>query len=205
MHIGIIGSAGRGDTGAKWNRDVYYAALRKIRELLPPGEYVHLHSGGAAWADHLAVSTFLAQGVNALTLHLPCPFYVAGQDPPSGWTEGPVPGFQDNSERNFITNPGGTLNYYHRRFSAVIEGNSLAGISKAVNQGATLKDEPYRWAKGNRLLARNLGIGANLDMLIAFTWGPGSRPADGGTAHCWDHSNCKNKIHIPLDTLDPRF
>jgi hypothetical protein len=135
-----------------------------------------------------------------LTLHIPCAFITGAEDIDCP-TAGPIPGFEDDGTRSFITNPGGTLNYYHKRFSEKMNGNSLNGIAKAKTKGARLICEPYRNEPGNRLLKRNLGIGKDLHLLIAFTWGSGTEPDDGGTAHCWKHSSAPKKIHIPLHTL----
>ena len=67
--VAIIGSAGRNEDGAKMNATVFdamtAAALRTITDHwhLSP-QNVRLVSGGAAWADHVAVRLFL-DGVGA--------------------------------------------------------------------------------------------------------------------------------------------
>ena len=202
MHIGIIGSAGRGEDGAKWTKAVYnkaYSRLISILAQVANGEIWSVHSGGAAWADHLAVSLARSNQIDAskLNLHIPCPFMINGSEMLGG-TKGPIPGFYDTGERDHLTNPGGTLNYYHRLFSEKMGGNTLNGIKAAIEAGVIVHDQ-YFHKRGNRLLERNKGIGRGLDVLIAFTWGEGDIPKDGGTKHCWDHSDAATKIHIPLN------
>jgi hypothetical protein len=60
--ISIIGTAGRGEDGDRLNLDVYTKMYRKAKQLVdeiePVVENQHLVSGGAAYADHLAVLLF---------------------------------------------------------------------------------------------------------------------------------------------------
>ena len=148
---------------------------------LHPVKYaqVALFSGGAAWADHIAVSLYLL--VRAETLHLSLPAeFINGK-----FTE------QENYK-----SPGNIANYYHKLFSQKMGGNTLAGIKIALEQGATSK------VFSNGFKARNLEIAKKgSDLLIAFTWGEGDTPKSGGTSHTWNASKAKKRIHVPLGTL----
>jgi len=145
---------------------------------------VQLVSGGAAWADHVAVSLFLMyQPKVELQLYLPCEW------------DGEARTFVDDGTRNWRTNPGGTANSYHRRFSDRMGKETLHGIDSAFNLGATKQVIPG-------FKARNAGP-ASSDYLLAFTWGEGDVPKDGGTKDTWDkaHQFEGTRLHIPLISL----
>lgn len=204
MYIGIIGSAGRGEDGAKWTPEVYRNYFKHLDKVLladVPIADRQLVSGGAAFSDHLAVSLFLAGKATELYLHFPCQFHVDNEDNWFWSRKLSVPGFADDGNRDFKANPGGTLNYYHRLFSEKMQANTMAGIAKAIQKGATMSVHYPMRAGGSALHERNLAIGRGLDRLYAFTWGEDTaRPKDGGTSHCWDHSSGR-KFHIPLHTM----
>lgn len=192
MNVGCIGSAGRGDTAALWTPRVYKAAYNKFLDLIE--DVTSVHSGGAAWADHIVVSAVLSGEIPAekVTLHLAARFLTS--EAIAGYVEG------DNK-----FNPGRILNYYHRKFSAKMDRTgqrtSLHGIAKAHSMGMKLLWEPYIGTP-DPLKMRNLGIGrAATDLLIAFTWSDGDFPAPGGTKHCWDNASSNRKIHIRLRSL----
>lgn len=204
MYIGIIGSAGRGGDGPKWNSNVYRQCFKHLDQVLladVPVADRQLVSGGASWADHLAVSLFLAGKAAELQLHFPCQFHIDEQENWMWSKKLSVPGFADSGERNFISNPGGTLNYYHRLFSEKMQANTMAGIAQAIQKGGVMSVHYPMRAGGSALHERNLAIGRNLDRLYAFTWGEEKAPRDGGTGHCWSMSNSKTKLHIPLHTM----
>ena len=174
--IAIIGTAGRGGAYdphsdysklARKGARAYVEMLDTARTLLTaiaPSGY-RLISGGAAWADHLAVSLYLEHKEGAchgLTLHLPCP-----------WAK---TRFHDTGVYNFRTNPGGTSNALHAAFSRIIGRNSLAEIDQALNLGA-------QTAIGDGFFDRNNVIAQNADHVIAFTFGRGAALKHGGTHH----------------------
>ena len=169
--VAIIGTAGRGEDAAKLSRQVFDEMVQAAAGVLPflPSGRVRLVSGGAAWADHVAVQLFLSDpNVFDLELHLPAPFEAA---------EGKFRDFQDargNSIRDWRTNPGGTSNYYHRAFSAKLGRNSLLDLASAIKQGAQV-------VVGDGFQDRNSGV-AQADAAIALTFGKASRLKDGGTS-----------------------
>ena len=127
--------------------------------------------------DHIAVQLFLLGDIGSLTLHLPCPW--------------------DNSKSQFLESsskrsPGAISNTLHRMFSSVVKEDSLKQINDAIQVGAVTQVH-------NGFLKRNCSV-AMSEYLVAFTWGKGSVPKEGGTLDTW--MKCKGrKVHIPLDSL----
>jgi hypothetical protein len=183
ISVAVIGTAGRGDD----NKELYpekFAAMREktieaLNILRSKGYTINrLVSGGAAWADHLAVDLYLHSQVPALTLHLPAPFK-NGQ-------------FHDTGVFDWKTNPGGTVNHYHRLFSARLEKDTFAEIGQAIAKGATVVITPG-------LFERNALV-AKADAVIALTFGRGKELKDGGTAHTAEAylRNCGRVSKAPL-------
>lgn len=200
MWISIVGSAGRKEDAGLWTREVYNRCFRLLHEELLkdiPVEERKLVSGGAAWADHLAVSLFLGGHAHSLQIEMPAGW--CGHDGDFLGQKGPIPGYADTGIVDWKKNPGGTANYYHKQFSTKMGGDSLAGIQKAIDQGATYEDMHWLFG-GSSFHNRNKKV-AMCELLIAFTWGQGDVPKDGGTKHTWDYSNADKKIHIPLHTM----
>lgn len=185
MKIAIIGTAGRREDGPRMTKELYakmyYRACHLIEQLKQdnPDECLHLVSGGAAWSDHIAVSLFLGQAAETLTLHLPAPLNTDKHE------------YIENPKNKWC--PGRTSNYYHRIFSKKMGRSTIAGICDAIEKGAVA-----HIYGGFR--ERNKVVG-QVDVVIAFTWGEGTKPKDGGTAHTWGKSTAPKKIHIPLRSL----
>lgn len=196
MHIAIIGSAGR-ERPTKWTKDVYVRAFKHLQTILEsiPVEERRLYSGGAAWADHLAVSLYLKDMAHSLTIATPCFFAMHEGD----HTSGPKPGFYDDKSRG-LQNPGGILNYYHSLFSEKMGANTLDGLRRAFEKGA-IEDSSCHYKTGCRLKARNTQVARSCDLLIAFTWGDGDMPGSSGTLDTWNKFGSGKKIHVPLGQL----
>ena len=172
--VGIIGTAGRKEAAAHLNYEVYFRMLedarRRVQEIQPDPQALELVSGGAAWADHLAVLLFLQGVARKLTLFLPTAltstgFYV---ERPGRWQE----------------NPGGTANYYHRQFTTKIRaaqpGSTWAShldLQALPGRAGVTLDIGTGFLERNTTLARYVGT----DHLLAYTLGLGDEPADGGT------------------------
>lgn len=200
MWISIVGSAGRREDGPAMSKRLYTNCFKHLRdELLKdiPIQDRKLISGGAAWMDHLAVSLYLSDLAASLTLCLPATFCITGEE--TWGNKHQLPCYDDTGEVDWRHNPGGTTNYYHKLFSKHMGSNTLEGIAAALAKGAEKRDH-YQFLGGSPFHARNMDVGAT-DLLIAFTWGEGSVPKDGGTKHTWDHSNAERKIHVPLASM----
>lgn len=171
ISLAIIGTAGRKEDGKKLSKK-HFAAMCVIAEALmdqlSESNYTITHavSGGAAWADHVAVRLFLDKKVPNLRLFLP-----------DYWEDGT---FHDTGERDPFRNPGGTANYYHKLFLNSTGIHSLSEIQIAKMQGAELIDRNKR-NKPFGFYARNALV-SNSDFLLACTFGNKHEVSDGGTA-----------------------
>ena len=174
--VAIIGTAGRKQvpTLKEWKNMLSDAENRISSENI-------LISGGAAFADHIAVKLFLEGKVVGLKLRLPAPFK-------NGKFEG-----------DYGTS-GGTANYYHEQFSKIIGENTLAQIQKAIDKGAEVTYEPS--AKGYAAMKiRNSKVATESGKLLAYTYGETNVPMDGGTKDTWDKHK-GNKTHIPITKIN---
>jgi hypothetical protein len=191
--IAIIGTAGRREDGARLKADsfdrMYDAAVATIAEW----EIKAAVSGGAAWADHVAVRAYLDGAVSQLHLHFPAPF-----------TDGRFIGDQF----------GGVANFYHNKFTTVRGVDSYVELEAAIAKGAT-------FTVGRGFKPRNLAIGRDATHMLALTFGAGKSAIldslpndtgycdaiagglkDGGTAHCWGAARGPGvKRHIDLGLL----
>jgi len=181
MKIAIIGTAGR-DKTKPLNSKLWAWMLADAFARVPLG--AHLVSGGAAWADHLAVELFNMGHAGELTLHLPAPF-----------------------DQKFVgpaNSSASAANFYHTSFSRVLGHHTLSDIERALTNGAVSTVEPARPGYGG-LFARNLKV-AKSDILLAYTFGPGDEPEDGGTRDTWnkhlvDVGAGGSRTHITLPTF----
>ena len=130
----------------------------------------HAVSGGAAWADHVAVRLFLDKKVPHLRLFIPCQF----ED--GSFTDGPValrtPLPAANDSR---FTPGKTLNYYHQQFSRTLSIHSLTEIQIAKHEGAEILPCRGGFHGRNAMVAKS-------DIILAMTFGDGHMVKEGGTA-----------------------
>lgn len=185
MKIAIIGTAGR-DKTKPMTYQTWVWMLRQAKALMPTAaaSQTHLVSGGAAWADHLAVQLFLDGVASELTLHLPAPLDNQGY---FGGSQGTA---------------GGAANFYHSKFSLIAGLNSREQILEASRQpGCRGSTQPIKQGY-SAMFARNALIVTELDhatdRMLAFTFGQGTEPDDGGTKHTWDlFHGSKQRITIP--------
>ena len=179
--IAIVGTAGRGDDTVRMSLALYEAMLLDAGERIVRcwNRPVPLISGGAAWADHVAVGLFLCGLASQLTLYLPAPMDVqTGRFAEHG-------GWPD---------VGRTANYYHDIFQRMTGIDGRAQIRQAQVRGAVLDTGPGGFK------ARNMKVATACTELWAYTWGYGTEPKDGGTAHTW-HATVKRRkpvLHVPL-------
>lgn len=162
----IVGTAGRLDDARKLSKHHFEAMCITASELMvqfSENNYpiTHLVSGGAAWADHVAVNLFLQKRAPHLRLFIPCK-----------WDNGE---FEDNGADDWKKNPGKTANSLHRKFQLTTQINSLTEIQIAKSEGAEL-------ISANGFYARNALV-AKSDFLLAMTFGNKHEVKEGGTAH----------------------
>jgi len=167
MKIAIIGTAGRAEDGDRLRGDdfgaMWLAVNRLIKTEIAKGQPYGLISGGAAWADHVAVYDFILGNAYSLDLELPCKLQTDGR-------------FVDTGERDFRTNPGGTSNYYHELFSKKIGFSSFRQLSMVAMTPECVI------SAGGGFFDRNSKIAEKADHTIALTFGDKAILKDGGTA-----------------------
>jgi len=187
MKIAIIGTAGR-NKSIPMTYETWQWMVRQAKALMPKGlkgEHIHLVSGGAAWADHLAVHLFLIGMAQELTLHLPAPLDASGY----------FMGYRGTA--------GSVANYYHSKFSLIAGINSREEILEAASRknchGTVQPVAPGYGAMfaRNRLIAKELD--KSNDQLIAFTFGKGDSPEDGGTRDTWNQFQ-GDRFHVSIQT-----
>lgn len=176
-HLAIIGTAGR-DKDKPMTAQLWDKMLADARTRVHPSDV--LVSGGAAWADHLAVALFLEGRVAGLKLHLPAPLKGKGFDGPQG-------------------SAASAANYYHEMFSKATGLRSLDQIHEAIARGGKFTEQPP--AKGyGAMFARNKIVAEASEAVLAYTFGEGQEPADGGTKNTWDQIP-GGREHVPLGAL----
>lgn len=197
MHIiSIIGSAGRGNDAKHLSEDLYEAMYAEALDTVRRFDIEIAASGGAAFADHIAVSLFLRGDVKGLRLYLPAAFDGKAYVP----------------NARIQSNPGRTANDYHASFRESCGIDGLAEIAQAIRNGAHV--ETYAGFK-----RRNLEVARCCSHMLAYTFGtapsaeflPGSDGftaakeaglKDGGTAHTWGECwKAEWKRHVDLFEL----
>ena len=201
--LGVIGTAGRKDDAprlAALGRPFYDAMFAAVCEASSAWGVDHGVSGGAAWADHLAVRAFNEGVFRSLVLYLPARF------------DHEACRFVPNPRVQF--NPGNTMNGYHAAFGRVAGIDSMREIAEAARRGARL--EVFEGFQ-----RRNLCVARDATHLIALTFGYVRQPEDldpetagfgsardaglkdGGTAHTWREAwECQVKRHVSLGWLE---
>ncbi|EGG21939.1 optic atrophy 3-like family protein [Cavenderia fasciculata] len=160
---------------------------------------VTLVSGGAAWADHVAVDIYLRNPqLYNLVLYLPCPIVkVGGGDDGSSSSTTSSTKYQylDTLSKDWRTNPGKTSNNYHNIMSKELGGrDTIKEIMDAHELGAILDTSSKGFHTRNTKVSKS-------DYLIAFTSSTSGQPEGGGTLDTWTKSKSLNKIHFTLQPL----
>lgn len=173
--IAIVGTAGRTKvpTLAEWKNMIQDASSRVTKNDT-------LISGGAAFADHIAVRLFLDGKVKGLKLRLPAKI-------------------KNNKFEGAYGTAGGTANYYHDQFSKLLGVNTISEIQKAIDKGAEVTYETETSNKA--MFMRNAKVAAESNSMIAYTYGEGNQPADGGTKNTWDTAKYSDKTHVRIDAI----
>lgn len=198
MKLAIIGTAGRKDDAARLGGNPGHYYRRMLDAARQVAIYIGadtLVSGGAAWADFMAIALYLEPpNKYQLELHLPAPFCV---DAGRGWA------FLDTGGVSWITNPGGTANHYLRQFAKQCE--PFGGEDFPWKQYKTVQADPEVWTcRSQGFKERNLEV-AKADHCLAMTFGDGRKVKDGGTAHTMSaflaRPNHGASYHLDLNTL----
>ena len=179
MRVAIIGTAGR-DKSRVMTAQTWQWMIDAAKAQIPQGSIGV--SGGAAWADHIAVALLLTDHLGGLILHLPAPI----------------------TERGFLGGygtSGGAANYYHTKFANTINVNTIqqildctmlpncTGSVQPVSQGYSAM-----FTRNKRVVDE---LNPKTDAMLAFTFGK-HEVADGGTKHTWDLFRGANKKHLTI-------
>lgn len=178
--IAVIGTAGRDKTRPMTDKHWDFMCETIAAEVKPEDTLV---SGGAAWADHVAIWAYGTGLVKNLILHLPAPFV-------SGRFQGPNMG------------AGQTCNYYHKLFSEAMGFDSLGHIKQAFmyQSSVAITEEPAGPGYG-AFVARNRKVADTCTHMVAFTFGEGDVLHEGGAKMTWNMAADKLRIHVPLSNI----
>jgi hypothetical protein len=181
MKIAIIGTAGR-DKLIPMSKELWRWMIRDVSSDVREDDTVI--SGGAAWADHLAVELFLTGKCKDIILHLPAPFCLQTKR------------FSDAA----YNKTSRACNFYHEKFSQIIGYDSLRQIAEVIDSKQFVTYEPKSNGYSG-MFGRNDKVAAGCDFMLAYTFGRGDIPKDGGTKYTWD--KCKvRKQHIALPMIN---
>lgn len=183
--VSIIGTSGRaGNVTKKLYENMINAVIIYLKKYVN-SQNIILVSGGAAFADHVAIHIYLNKdkydlsNINELHLHLPCEFDMITHK------------FYDNGNSDWKNNSGKVANYYHDRFIHITGCDSYEELYNVMTQ----IDQSVYVKVYNGFHSRNKYV-AKSDYVLAFTFGK-NYPEDGGTKYTWDL--CKGKkFHISL-------
>lgn len=183
--LSIIGSAGRKEDAALVNHNNYWKMYNQViaQIILWKLEEYRLVSGGAAFADHIAVSLFLNNHSPNISLALPCKWDATNKK------------YFDSGSNDWRMNPGKIANHYHDAFREQTKINSLLELDSIYQKR---KPPEVCWLDHfNGFHDRNSFV-AKSDYIIAFTSAKGEIPKDGGTSDTWNKATTKNKKHFTI-------
>lgn len=179
--LAIIGTAGR-DRTKPMTKELWQAMVQDVRQRVRQED--KLVSGGAAWADHLAVVAFLEGWVRELQLFLPAPFDAKATKPKF---QGP---FKSSAS---------AANFYHQLFLQATGIDGCAQIAQAIVRGAKVQFQPAGPGFGG-MYARNQQVASTATAALAYTWGADA-PEDGGTLNTWKQMQAVPREHVSLHQL----
>lgn len=186
LSVAVIGTAGR-DKTKPMTLDLWCAMWHDACFRFPAGKEFKLVSGGAPWADHLAISLFNSDKVGKLTVHLSAPLVKKGRL----WV------FEGEKGTS-----GGAENYYHDMFTEATSIDGRREIAHALQKGAKVTFQ--KAAPGYRaMFTRNDLIAKEADAVLAYTFGEKEPPSDSGTRHAWDKIKGR-RVHVNLQELSEK-
>ncbi len=162
--LAIIGTAGRRQDGVKLTPAHWRMMCCIGQTVATTLRADRVVSGGAGWADAVAVWLFKNHLVDTLALHLPAPW--------------------DDANHRFVeTDCGRIANHYHAMATAKHGEDGLADIAGVIsNATVTYETAPTGMAP---FFARNAKVARDADALLPFTFAE-REPNDGGTRDTWD-------------------
>jgi len=175
MKLAIIGTAGRGDDAAKLTKGHFDAMVLCAANLLFRNQCNAIVSGGAAWADHVAIRLCQegdSRGWEIISLELRLPG--TGVDV-------------------------STAIRYHSRFSAVIGRNTWKEVQEVYKLGV-----PFcRVIQRGSFKDRNMSVANAATHFLAMTFGNGPCVKDGGTKDTVRKMLAQGKTgwHLDLNTM----
>lgn len=184
MKAVIIGTAGRSHRESL-SIKVWSNMVAKAKEIIPHGAMGI--SGGAAWADHIAVELYRLGHLSQLKLHLPAPLDNVNGCFIGGYMGGPK-------------SAASAANYYHGLFSNILNRNTIYDIVEAtqtIGCGYTFQPSDMGLRAmfvRNAIVAKEVSEG---DMALAYTWDRGEL-SDSGTKNTWDQIKITNKHHVSM-------
>ena len=187
--VAIVGTAGRHANQLCFESfgRMKVLALAAIKNFdLEPSKCV-LVSGGAPWADHVAVSLFLEGLVAGLHLYLPGELFERKDLTTS------IRAVEDSTQTD-----ASSLCMYHRKFTETTGIDGFAQIKQAIDRGTIV--DSY-----DGFFARNDAIAETCDYMIALHTDmthPRSQ-LSGGTRNVFMSAKDKPRIYIPIH-LSPR-
>lgn len=177
--IAIIGTAGRSNKHLL-SKSLWEKMTNDIQTRVTKDDVVI--SGGAAWSDHLAIYLYLNKLVKDAIIYFPAPF------------------FNGKFVGKFGTS-GNTANYYHKLFSEVIGKDTLIDIHKFIESNYNNCHFESLTSDNSGMFRRNKKVANSCSKMIAYTFGEGLEPEDGGTKFTWDLCVSNEKIHISLKAI----
>jgi hypothetical protein len=207
--LAIIGTAGRKEDKPRLSHLHYGRMVKAITKFIAATGIDHttvkVYSGGAAWADHIAVTMALLGIIpyENLTLFLPAILKENGYE----------------GTNDFSNKTAGTANFYHQTFSQVTGKNSIRDLLDARERGGKFIDGNGSFHARNSDVAKAISPDG---ALLAYTFGsPESEQRDwtirkhagdvkadaaglkdGGTADTWSKAT-GTKFHCRLGYMDP--
>lgn len=181
LKIAVIGTAGRGEDFDRLSPHDFGSMCTMVHTCIHNiTKEPYLVSGGAAWADHIAVNLYNLGIVDYLDLHLPAKWdYATGK-------------YEDVQRE--INHPGRISNYHHQRFSNKVGIDSFAELDRALQRA--------KHTVSNGFFKRNSDV-AKAQAVIALTFGDKEKLKDGGTANTFrkylDHTAKNVSFHIDLN------
>lgn len=190
LKFGIIGPRGAKESTEFVNAHNYLAMVKMNGAIID--HYLRekdtdefcIVSGGAAFADHSAVSLWLQLRKEGFTpelhLHLPCPFDLEDKRYKG------VPGNKPSAST------ANTANYWHMKFSSALGSKERRSLETL----ALVLEDPYCKVRTyDGFFDRNIYVG---DVDVLFAHCIDDNPPIGGTGHTWHHSQAKVKVHFPI-------